>query len=162
MLRPVPTWEVTALEASGLFPSMPVSPRNSSPFQMILKRASMPRNLERKSNEELVEAFAKAAKEQGEALDECNPKKANRRTKLISKTFAAMKQRGSEAWQQFLFLLNHPEPYVRYFAATYALRSNPNLALPILERLDREEWGLLAFRAGLALKQWREGKWILP
>jgi len=126
------------------------------------KMQLMPRELETQSTQELVEAFAKAAKEQGEALDKCNPKKANRRTKLIHKTFAEMKQRGPEAWQQFLFLLNHPDPYVRYFAATYALRANPNLAIPVLERIDRDEHGILAFRAGQALKQWRLGDWHLP
>jgi hypothetical protein len=60
-------------------------------------------------------------------------------------------ERGPEACQQFLLLLNHPEGYVRYFAAIYALRSNPDRAIPVLERLDREERGLLAFRAGQAL-----------
>lgn len=121
----------------------------------------MPRKLETQSTQELVETFAKAAKEQGEALRECNPKKANRRTELIHKTFAGMKERGPEAWQQFLLLLSHPEPYVRYFAAIYALRPNPGLAMPVLERLDQEERGILAFRAGLALKQWKSGDWRL-
>jgi hypothetical protein len=122
----------------------------------------MSRNFQKQSNEQLVEAFAELAREQGEALKEGNSKKANRRTELIDTTFAEMKERGPEAWKQFLFLLSHAEGYVRYFAAVYALRSNPNLALPVLERLDREERGLLAFRAGQALKQWREDKWILP
>lgn len=85
-------------------------------------------------------------------------KRPNRRTKLIHKTFAAMKQRGPEAWEQFLFLLNHPEPYVRYFAATYALRANPGLAIPVLERLDREERGILGFRASQALKTMEIGR----
>ncbi|HET7209626.1 MAG TPA: hypothetical protein VFI95_23850 [Terriglobales bacterium] len=40
------------------------------------KMQVMPRKLESQSPQELVEAFAKAAQEQGEALDECNPKKA--------------------------------------------------------------------------------------
>src|ERR1700745_4313821 len=104
----------------------------------------MSRNFQKQSNEQLVEAFAELAREQGEALKQGNPKKANRRTALIDKTFAQIKERGPEAWKQFLFLLRHAEGYVRYFAAIYTLRSNPNLALPVLERLDREERGLLA------------------
>ena len=122
----------------------------------------VPRKLENQSTQELVEAFARAAKEQGEALDECDSKKANRRTKLIQKTLAEIKRRGTDAWQQLLFLLNDQEPYVRYFAATYALRSNPNLAIPVLERLDHEQRGILSFRAGQALEQWRSGDWRLP
>lgn len=119
-------------------------------------------NLENQSTEELIRTFAVAAQEQGKALAEGNPKKANRRTALIDKTFAEMKKRGPEAWEKFLFLLNHSEPYVRYFAGIYALRSNPNAAIPVLEQLGQQERGLVAFRAALALKQWRKGEWILP
>jgi len=116
----------------------------------------------KQSNEGLVEAFAIAAREQGEALRDGNPKKANRRTELIDRTFAESRGRGRESWQQFLLLLNHPESYVRYFAAIYALRSNSDIAIPVLERLDQEERGLLAFRAGHALELWRAGAWRLP
>lgn len=119
-------------------------------------------HLEKQSTEELVKAFALAAQEQGQALKDGNPGKANRRTTLIDRTFAELKKRGPEAWVEFLFLLSHSEPYVRYFAAVYALRSNPNAAIPVLERLDEQERGLLAFRAAQALRQWRKGEWILP
>jgi hypothetical protein len=122
----------------------------------------MRHNVGKQPTQDLIRVFAEAAREQGEALRAADPKKANRRTKLIHKTFAELKERSPEAWQEFLFLLRHPEPYVRYFAATYALRSNPSGAIPVLEQLERQERGILAFRAALALKQWRAGEWRLP
>ena len=111
-------------------------------------------NYKKSATPHLVNIFAKAAAEQGEALLAANPKKANSRNRTMQKTYSELKSRGPEAQREVLLLLDHQDGYVRLNAAAYSLEFDAPAALRALQIIDKMESGLLGFTAGMAIKQW--------
>jgi hypothetical protein len=113
-------------------------------------------NYKKSPTDELVNVFAKAAAEQGEATRGADAKKANSRNRTMGKTYAELKSRGPEAQGEVLSLFDHPDGYVRLNAAAYSLDFDPPKALRVLEIINKMETGLLGFTAGMIVKEWHK------
>jgi hypothetical protein len=111
-------------------------------------------NYKKTSTSDLVQIFAKAAAQQGEALRAADPKKANSRYRTMEKTYLELKSRGPAAQREVLSLFEHPDGYVRLNAAAYSLEFDPPSALRVLQILDKMESRLLGFTAGMIVKEW--------
>jgi hypothetical protein len=111
-------------------------------------------NYKKTSTTDLVQIFAKAAAEQGEALRAADPKKANSRYRTMEKTYLELKSRGPSAQREVLSLLGEPDGYVRLNAAAYSLEFDPSSSLRVLQVIDKMESGLLGFTAGMIVKEW--------
>jgi len=103
---------------------------------------------------DLLQIFAKAAAEQGQALRSGDSRKANSSYRTMKKIYAELSSRGPHAQQELLSLYEHPDPYVRLNAATHSLDFDPPGALRVLQVIDKMEDGLLGFTAGMIIKEW--------
>jgi hypothetical protein len=64
-----------------------------------------------------------------------------------------IKRRGPEAMQGYIPLLNHEHPNVRLIAALVSRAFAQDLAIPVLEELDRGKYGgLIGLNAGMTLR----------
>jgi hypothetical protein len=113
-------------------------------------------NYKKSTTPDLLRIFAKTAAEQGEALFNADPKRANSRYRTMMKTYSELKSRGPAAQKEVLSLFEHPDGYVRLNAAAYSLDFDPPGALRVLEVIDKMESGLLGFTAGMAVKEWNK------
>ena len=113
-------------------------------------------NYKKSTTPDFLKIFAKAAAEQGEALRNADPKRANSRYRTMTKTYLELKSRGPAAQKEVLSLFDHADGYVRLNAAAYSLDFDPRGALRVLEVIDKMETGLLGFTAGMAVKEWNK------
>lgn len=118
----------------------------------------MPIAYTKRTTEDLASAFADAARERGEFMAACQPKRANAKFDQMTKLYAELRRRGSDAQRQLLAFLKSENPHVRLYTATYALEFDPEQALPVLERILQSEVGLLKFTARMTLEQWHKGE----
>src|ERR1700683_643946 len=85
----------------------------------------------------LVALFAEAAAATGRALESAKPRLVNKAYDVKKNVYRELRSRGIEAQKYCLGLLDDPDRYVRYEAATYALDFAPQAAEPVLQALEK-------------------------
>jgi len=113
-------------------------------------------NYKKSTTPDLLRIFAKAAAEQGEALLNADPKRANSRYRTMTKTYSELESRGPAAQKEILSLFEHPDGYVRLNAAAYSLDFDPPGAIRVLEVIRKMESRLLGFTAGMIVEEWNK------
>jgi len=113
------------------------------------------------SEDELAEAraqFVATANGYWTAIQEADSRRATAQTEEgdgIVETWSA----GGRVVELLAPLLTDPSPAVRYAAAAHLLhRGSADLAVPVLEDLERDPKGLVAPTATLLLAQWRQSR----
>lgn len=112
------------------------------------------------SLEKLVEAFARHAAAQTDAVWGGDPKTANKHARQVNMTFDKLCARGNAGRDALAALFSHPRMDVRVKAAAFLLRHRTEEAKEVLRTAAAGE-GLVAFVASEALKRWEEGTWAL-
>jgi hypothetical protein len=110
--------------------------------------------------EKLVDAFARHAAAQTDALWQGDAKTANKHARKVNAAFdklCAQERLGRDA---LATLFTHPRMDVRVKAAAFLLRHRTEEAQAVLKEAARGE-GLVSFAASEALKRWEEGTWAL-
>jgi Domain of unknown function (DUF2019) len=87
------------------------------------------------SSTDLVKLFAEAAAVSGRALEDANPRLANKHADIKRNIYRELQSRGTEAQKLILSLLTHADPFVRCAVAVRALEFAPQVAEPILSSL---------------------------
>ncbi|MBK9974766.1 MAG: DUF2019 domain-containing protein [Planctomycetes bacterium] len=106
------------------------------------------------SIDDLLRAYVAAATGHESALDTANPKEADRHNRRAGTIFNELVRR--EMQHQLLVLLEHNCPMVRLFAAADALKFAPDVAVPVLERLEKDNTGIASLDAKIHLQMWRQ------
>lgn len=109
-----------------------------------------------KSTEELLLLYESAAKEHGKATEEGNYKVANRAHDMVVAIRRELMDRGCE--RMLIRLLSSPNDWVKHWAATHLLQTNPEEAVPVLENLSNGNKGYLRLGSEVVLKEWRAGR----
>jgi hypothetical protein len=90
-------------------------------------------NLNNLTDDELVERFIKAAKEQGYAVLDSEVRRANRMFHFIRAIDSLLRERGTKSRENLLPLLEHKDRFVRYYAAQALLGLVPERARAVIE-----------------------------
>jgi hypothetical protein len=118
-----------------------------------------PRKVQKRSDEELVDEYARAAVDYERALDAADSRSANRaQDRLIG---AYRELRGRAAVALLLPLLRSEDEVVRSFAASHALEFAPEQGEPVLLWFAAHP-GPHQTAAKFTLKAWREGTLQFP
>ena len=112
------------------------------------------------SLELLIIRFTRAAEQHYLAVEALDEATANRQAVILAGLYASIRKQGTTGDEELRTLLQHDSPPVAGMAAVYLLARNPQLALPVLERLSALP-GLLGFRARAAVDRWNNGEWDL-
>lgn len=102
---------------------------------------------------ELIERFIEAARGYQEGMEHGTVKQANRNTAIGTRVAKELERRGAE--QALLGLFDHPIPIVRSKAATHALDFAPEDAVPILEDMAENVYGVPGAHATSSLWFWK-------
>jgi hypothetical protein len=102
----------------------------------------------------LVRDYIAAAIIHGDATLTRNFRKGNPKADLLFSIYRELRNRGREAQNALLVLLNHPNDSVRSWAASHVLEFSPEDAVPVLEKLSMGK-GLVNFGAKMTLDEWR-------
>ncbi len=112
----------------------------------------------KRTTDELVSAFAKAASEHGEFMEACDPKRANAKFRQMAKLYGEIRRRGIAAQRELLTLLTNDNPNIRSRAAEYALDFEPREGEKVLKEILETQIGDLRLTARMTLEQWRKGE----
>jgi hypothetical protein len=104
----------------------------------------------------LVEELIHLAVSHGQATDSGQPELANRSHDNLVLVAREIKERGPDGQRLLLELTRHSEPWVRQWAATYALSISRGWAESVLRELA-DEGGFVAVSARTTLRQWEAG-----
>lgn len=110
--------------------------------------------------EKLVEAFARHAAAQMDAIWNGDAKTGNKHARQVNATFDKLCAHGDTGRDALTALFTHPRMDVRVKAAAFLLRHRTAEAQAVLKEASAGE-GLVAFMASEALKRWDEGTWAL-
>ncbi|WP_224367656.1 DUF2019 domain-containing protein [Hyalangium versicolor] len=110
--------------------------------------------------DKLVEAFARHAAAQTDAIWQGNAKTGNKHAKQVNATFDKLCAHGNPGRDALASLFTHPRMDVRVKAAAFLLRHRTEEAEAVLKEAAQGE-GLVSFAASEALKRWEEGTWAL-
>lgn len=108
-----------------------------------------------------IEQYVEAAAAHGSHTKDGNAGACNRaydRVILAVKALSKLPDRGEAG---LLDLVDHPDESVQAWAATHLLPLREELACKTLERVAANN-GLVAFSAGITLKEWRAGRLKVP
>ena len=108
---------------------------------------------------EAVAAYEECAAEYGGAMQAGDSERANAAYDRLIEILGVLDKVGGRA--DLRRLLHHPVAYVRLSAATHLLRENPEVGLPVLEKLSGET-DLAGFDARMVLSEWKKGTLDLP
>jgi hypothetical protein len=89
-------------------------------------------------------------------------KKANRAHTRLTRVYHKLRALGREGRDSLVQLLSHNNPAVVAWAATHVLSFAPELAVPVLERLEITGDGAIKLSAKWILKQWKNGTFPAP
>lgn len=104
-----------------------------------------------------IAAYATAAREHGEATTAGDAPAANRAYDRLERSWKCI-QSSVDDWRALFFnLLEHNEPWVRLWAASHVIHSDPHRSLAVLRKLSREP-GLLGFGAQMTIETWEKGQ----
>lgn len=112
----------------------------------------------KRSTEQLVSNFAKAASEHGKFTAACDPNRANAKFDQMAKLYGEIRRRGITAQRRLLMLLKSDDPNIRIHAAGYALDFEPKEAEKVLTEILETQTGALRMDARMTLQQWRKGE----
>jgi hypothetical protein len=118
----------------------------------------MPTSYAKRTTENLVADFAKAASQHGQFMASCDPKRANAKFDQMAKLYGELRRRGLQAQRQLLPLFESDNPHIRFHAATYALDFEPEQGVRTLTRILHMESGALRFDARMTLDQWHKSE----
>jgi len=107
-----------------------------------------------------VEAFARHAAAQTDAIFEGDARTGNRHVKQVLAAFDKLCAHGDAGRDALTALFTHPRMDVRVKAAAFLLRHRTEEARAVLREAAEGE-GLAALSASEALKRWEEGTWAL-
>lgn len=100
--------------------------------------------------------FVNACIDKGEGEESGNTKNDRKHYKIIHSSYLQLKDAGR--LEELLELLNHENPYVRLWAASYTLQIDPAKAENTLEELSMLRGIAAGFSASITLEEWREGR----
>ncbi len=106
--------------------------------------------------EDLAAKFVEAARKQGAGIESGDSRVANKWYKNLLAIREGLRDHGEGGEDVILQLLENESPYVRLWAATYALAFSPLRAQPVLEALAASQGGFLRFTAATTLSEWRK------
>lgn len=112
------------------------------------------------SFEKLVEAFARHAAAQTDALWRGDAKTGNKHARQVSAAFDKLCAHGNLGRDALAALFTHPRMDVRVKPAAFLLRHKTEEAKAVLKEAAQGE-GLVSFSASEALKRWEQGTWAL-
>jgi hypothetical protein len=112
------------------------------------------------SLEKLVEAFARHAAAQTDAIWRGDSKAGNRHARKVNAAFDKLCAHGNAGRDALAALFTHPRMDVRVKAAAFLLRHRTAESKAVLLEAAAGE-GLVSFSASEALKRWEEGTWAL-
>ena len=107
---------------------------------------------------QLLQRFASAASAHHAALEAMDAGRADQHARMTGALHTAIMAAGAPGREQFLSLLDHPDPVVAGMAAVYLITDASERSLTTLRRLAAEP-GLLGFRAAAAIDRWHNGEW---
>lgn len=101
-------------------------------------------------------AFVNACIAKGEGEESGNTKKDRTYYEIIHSVYLRLKD--EHRLEDLSELLDHPNPYVRLWAASYTLQIDPAKAENTLEELSMLRGIAAGFSASITLEEWREGR----
>jgi len=107
------------------------------------------------------ENFISAAADHGRFTESGDFKKCNKAYDRIIEAIHKLKESADCGEDALIHLLNSPDDSVKSWAAVCLLRLRPVEAMKVLEDVAGRS-GLVAFSAGITLKEWRAGRLKLP
>lgn len=102
-----------------------------------------------------ITEFVNACIAKGEGEESGNTKHDRKYYNIINKVYLQLK--AEQRLDELLELLEHENPYVRLWAATYTLQIDSVKAEKALEKLAATIKIMAAFNASMTLKEWRAG-----
>lgn len=117
-------------------------------------------NVEKLTTAALIESYADAAREHGEATERGDYKRGNRSYETIATAYREIRRRGVKS--ELLELLKDADLGVRGWAASHCLEFAPDEAAPILLSIVRSAHGPLALSAEMVLEEWKAGTLRFP
>ena len=109
----------------------------------------------------LVNTFVDSAKKYHQATMYGNSRSANAQVKRMNKAFMEITLLGDNAREALLRQIDNKDNAVALMVATYSLKYSPKKALSTLERLAKNDTGIIGFGAEQAIQRWNEGEWHL-
>ena len=103
-----------------------------------------------------IDTFVDACIAKGEGEESGNTKDDRKHYKIIHSSYLQLKDAGR--LEELLNLLNHENPYVRLWAASYTLQIAPAKAEKTLRKLSCIRGIPAGFSASITLKEWRAGR----
>ena len=116
-----------------------------------------PASVKSLSTLQLVEQYREVSARHGRAIEDGDPRSANRDFDELAAIRAELHGRGLEARRQLLPLLNDSAPGTRCWAATDVLDFAPVEGEQTLSELAKTPGSLVGFTAEQTLVQWRAG-----
>ena len=107
-----------------------------------------------KSLADELSRFERAAIEHGEATENGDGKRANRNYYKLANAVKAIRGYGASGSDALVTLLDHSNPHVKCWAASYLLSVAPERAVAVLRELSQGS-GIAAFDAKMTLREWR-------
>ena len=111
--------------------------------------------------DQLVAIYGEAAAAHGRASSEGDYETANEQHDILAAAYRELRERGSEAQQRMLTLLDHRDAGVRSWAGAHSLEFSPEDGKRTLEALI-VAGGLAGFNAEMTLETWRQGNLQFP
>ena len=109
----------------------------------------------------LVDTCVAAAKLHRDSKESGDHRKTNRAHDQVTEAFLKIEPYGDQGIERLSKLLHHDDLGVQGWAAYHLLKTRPETAEPVLERLA-EMRGLLGFSAMMTLTEWRKGTLKFP
>lgn len=111
--------------------------------------------------EHLISHCRSLASLRGEAISNCNPKKANKLFKELISCLPKIRSFGQDGESALLLLAEDNNDDVACWAATHSLKYNTEQAMASLRRISGQQ-SLIGFDAAMVIEQWNKGELILP
>ena len=120
-----------------------------------------PIDISNASDEQLTDAYTRAAFGHGSATRNGDHEAANRHHDAITAIYRELRVRGGRAQSALVPLMQHGDECVRSWSAAHALEFAPEQAEPVLTELAAGQ-GFAAFNAKMTLREWRKGRLSFP
>ena len=108
-----------------------------------------------KTLEQAVHEFEQAAGEHGAATEEGDSARANKNFRKLARALNTIRKHDEQGRDALIGLLEHEDPNVRLWAASYLFGAAPEKAVETLEAIAQGR-GICAFDAKITLQEWRE------
>lgn len=110
----------------------------------------------------LVDGFASAAEQHGEATADGDHERANKAFRTLSRLALQIEGRRSETVAIVDELYLRPHPSVRSWAAVLGLSVSPSKAIEVLQDVANEYRGLVGFGAEMLIAEYNAGRFKKP